>query len=147
MVRRYEQGRSLNQVAREFRCSPNTVTAALIAADVARRPSGGRRTLTSRWGTWFRGRASNGYIIWSAWDTERKNNRCIGEHRIIMSWMLGRELLPGETVHHKDGDRTNNDPSNLELWVRQHPAGMSHCPHCGRRLTEDRTALGSPAGG
>lgn len=33
-----------------------------------------------------------------------------------MEAILGRPLMKGENVHHKDGDRTNNEPSNLELW-------------------------------
>lgn len=38
-------------------------------------------------------------------------------HRIVMHEKLGREIQPGEVVHHVDGDISNNDPSNLELFA------------------------------
>ena len=34
-------------------------------------------------------------------------------HRIVAAKKIGRELLPGETVHHIDGNILNNDPNNL----------------------------------
>jgi hypothetical protein len=37
------------------------------------------------------------------------------EHRAVAEAMLGRPLRPGEIVHHKDGDRLNNAPENLEV--------------------------------
>lgn len=52
------------------------------------------------------------------------NGRGVGEHRVIMSQILGRELLPGEEAHHKNGVRHDNRPENLELWVVSQPAGQ-----------------------
>jgi HNH endonuclease len=46
------------------------------------------------------------------------------EHRIVMERVLGRSLVAGESVHHRNGDRGDNHPENLELWYRGQPAGQ-----------------------
>lgn len=48
------------------------------------------------------------------------------EHRIVAEQLLGRELLPGETVHHIDGDKRNNDPSNILILESQSEHAKLH---------------------
>lgn len=55
---------------------------------------------------------------------EAKANGWALEHRAVMSDMIGRALLPEETVHHKNGERADNRPQNLELWTSRHPKGQ-----------------------
>ena len=53
----------------------------------------------------------------------KRSGGWIAEHVWVMSQMIGRPLRPGETVHHRNLIRSDNRPSNLELWTSHQPRG------------------------
>lgn len=54
-----------------------------------------------------------------------EGGRLMKEHRYVIEQMLGRPLLPDETVHHKNGVRNDNRLENLELRVDSHGQGIT----------------------
>ena len=112
-----------------------------IAGRNKRRPVGSRRTLKR-----------TGY-------TEiRTPDGWMRENRYVMEQVLRRKLRVGEIVHHVDGDKKNNNPSNLELLLhgehttlhhtgkkrsattrlRISTAALNRTCHVPRKLTEDK---------
>ena len=72
------------------------------------------------WGEWFK--HESGYI--RRVKTLSGKMKMQSQHRVIMEEYLGRDLLPGENVHHKNGIRDDNRIENLELWVSSQPSGQ-----------------------
>ena len=68
------------------------------------------------------------------------------EHRWVMEQMIGRPLRRDEQVHHRNHDRLDNRPENLEL-VSSREHGERHTVHpvtkpcviCGQEFTPHKT--------
>lgn len=77
--------------------------------------------------TWNRG---NGRIDNQGYRRIYVNGHEVREHRIVAEQVLGRPLASGETVHHKNGVRSDNSPSNLQIYP-------SHSSHMKEHMTTD----------
>lgn len=72
----------------------------------------------------------DGYVLVAA-PVGHPNPRADGtilEHRLVMESLIGRPLYDWEIVHHKDGNRQNNTPENLELMDGRSRHGIGHPP-------------------
>lgn len=78
----------------------------------------------------------------------------VAQHRLIGADLVERPLRKGEVVHHRDNDRANNDPANLEVMTveahrRHHFAELGdllRIPIDPAELQEQLTIAGSVKG-
>jgi hypothetical protein len=87
---------------------PARATSRFCSRPCARTINGGHNRKAESW--WVN---SRGYVEGRVW--EGGLQRRVKQHRYVMERHLGRALAPHEDVHHRDGDKLNNDLANLEL--------------------------------
>lgn len=70
------------------------------------------------------GKRGFGHITDQGYHMVKINGKKHLTHHLVMEQYLGRELIKGENVHHKNGVRNDNRLENLELWVSHQPSGQ-----------------------
>lgn len=74
-----------------------------------------------------RGRKNTGAVLAARGEATSTYYRKRGqrhEHRTVAEQMLGRPLARDEIVHHIDGNKRNNDPSNLQVMTQAEHARL-----------------------
>jgi len=75
-------------------------------------------------------RHTGGYIlIYKPNHPFKRNRYYVLEHRYVVEQAIGRYLKPEEVVHHLDGNKTNNDISNLLLLPNAKTHSKFHIEH------------------
>jgi hypothetical protein len=93
---------------------------------------------------WRGGRivASNGYVLVKRPDHPRANvNGYVYEHRLVAEEILGRPLSRSEQVHHRNHDKADNRPENLEVAATQRHHFLHHRKHTHRRLPDEPNSM------
>lgn len=72
----------------------------------------------------FRGDKGAGSFNKDGYHIITVNGKQVIEHRHVVSEFIGRPLREDEDVHHRNGCRSDNRISNLELWSTSQPRGQ-----------------------
>lgn len=142
IIRLYvEEKWSQDHLAAKFKSSQPMIGRFLRDSGITAR--GGKSKRGALHGSWEGGRTRlHGYVAVQV--SQDDPLRCMAhhtgyvlEHRLVMARALGRPLADYETVHHIDGDKSNNAPSNLQLRFGRHGNGtVLRCRKCGSRDIE-----------
>ena len=48
-----------------------------------------------------------------------QDGKAVRVHRLLAAAVLERDLVPGEVVHHRNGDKADNTPENIRVLPSQ----------------------------
>jgi len=130
-------GLSQTAIAAKLNCGQATVSKVLLSHGIRSASRAGGKTH----GSWKGGicKTSEGYIKeYINHDDPMRSmggrNGYVMQHRIVMARALGRALYKHETVHHINGDASDNRIENLQLRQGKHGKGVvMKCADCGSR--------------
>ena len=111
-------GMSLRLLGEKYGCSIECMRKRMKEAGIPRQPRWSQPGCRN--GQWKGGiqKDDDGYIlIYFPSHPYATAAGYVREHRLAIESKLRRYLLPGEVVHHVDGDRANNQLSNLRLFA------------------------------
>lgn len=153
-------GVAVSEIARRIGTTSSKVSAFLKKHDIPRTPF--QQTGANN-PAWRGGRVidKNGYVLVKASSHPAANRHgYVREHRLVMETKLDRYLTATEVVHHKDDDKQNNHPGNLELFEtnadhlaetlkgrkpKHTEAGLDRLRESGRRTQARRRTATRPA--
>lgn len=140
------QGLSQEKIARKIHMSQAVISRVLRNAGLPTALKAERETH----GNWRGGRlvTGDGYIQVQVQANDpmacmRQRSGYVLEHRLVMARAIGRPLSPSETVHHINGDRTDNRIENLQLRFGNHGVGVvMTCDKCGSSAISPKPIAG-----
>ena len=150
MGRLWAGGMSQHAIGQQHGVSQAVVSRVLRSHGIAVAP---RKAEGARHGSWKGGTTTTpyGYVLVAVSPSDpmsamRSRQGYVMMHRLVMARSLGRVLRDDETVHHINGDRTDNRLENLQLRNGKHGKGAAfRCLDCGSCNVESVTLGGGTA--
>ncbi len=148
-----DKGRSTNDIAREVGSSSGNITDHLKTMGLERRgikaavalasPDGTKGDKSPTWKGGIRKAGRTGYLYQYAPDHPNATKKgYVMQHRLVAESIIDRHLTSDEIVHHIDGNRSNNDPTNLEVLTRsEHVTRHFEDGSLARKLEEENDNL------